>query len=131
VDIEFLTQMLQLSYGYKLPALRHRQTLDALAALHDAKILRRREYKLLSEGYLFLRGLDHRLRLERDQSIDSFEANPGRLESIARALGYGDAKKSARGARAASGTKLLRDYQNKREQIRTCYERYFLKKPRA
>jgi [glutamine synthetase] adenylyltransferase / [glutamine synthetase]-adenylyl-L-tyrosine phosphorylase len=127
VDIEFLTQMLQLAHGHRLPGLRRRETLEALKALHEEKILKRGEYQLLSEGYLFLRRLDHRLRLERDQSIDAFEANPDRLESIARALGYGGAGTNRR--KKTSGTKLLRDYQLRREKIRACYEKYFLAKP--
>ena len=83
------------------------------------------EYRLLADGYLFLRRLDHRLRLERDQSIDAFEANPERLESVARALGYNGAKKQARGVRTRPGEKLLVDYQQWRERIRGCYERFF------
>ena len=131
VDIEFVTQMLQLTHGFRLAALRRRETLDALAALHDEKILKKAEYKLLSEGYLFLRRLDHRLRLERDQSIDSFEADPGRLEGIARALGYGERNKKTSRTHSQSGTKLLRDYQSRREKIRACYERYFITNPNA
>ncbi len=129
VDIEFVTQMLQLAHGHERPALRRRQTLEALAALHHEKILKKAEYNLLSEGYLFLRRLDHRLRLERDQSIDSFEADPGRLEGIARALGYGEIKKKNLRTHSQSGTKLLRDYQTRREKIRACYERYFIINP--
>jgi glutamate-ammonia-ligase adenylyltransferase len=126
VDIEFLTQMLQLAHAYRLPKLRRRETLEALRALHDEKILRQDEHRLLSEGYLFLRRLDHRLRLERDQSIDGFEASPGRLEGIAKALGYGDAKSNGKRRESKSGMKLLRDYRIRREKIRACYERYFL-----
>jgi glutamate-ammonia-ligase adenylyltransferase len=122
VDIEFLTQMLQLTHGRSSAKLRRRETLEALSALHDEKILTTGEYKLLSEGYLFLRRLDHRLRLERDQSIDAFEAEPARLQSIARALGY---QSGGRG-NADPGARLLRDYQKNREQIRACYERCFV-----
>jgi [glutamine synthetase] adenylyltransferase / [glutamine synthetase]-adenylyl-L-tyrosine phosphorylase len=119
VDIEFLTQMLQLAHGFRHPDLRRRGTLRALRALHDKKILRKDEYKQLADGYLFLRILDHRLRLERDQSIDAFEREPGRLAGIAQALGYG-------GKNSKSGQKLLRTYEEKREKIRSSYERYFL-----
>jgi glutamate-ammonia-ligase adenylyltransferase len=125
VDIEFLTQMLQLAHGHLLPKLRQRETLQALKALHEENILRRGEYPLLADGYLFLRRLDHRLRLERDQSIDAFEASPGRLEGIAKALGYGHAKPLGKRKVSKSGAKLLRDYQSRREKIRACYERYF------
>jgi hypothetical protein len=67
--------------------------------------------------------------LERDQSIDAFEAEPGRLDSIARALGYGNADEQGKRGKAKSGAKLLRDYQVRRERIRACYERYFLSEP--
>ena len=129
VDIEFLTQMLQLAHGHRLTQLRRRQTLEALNVLHEEKILKRDEYRVLADGYLFLRRLDHRLRLERDQSIDAFEAEPGRLDSIARALGYGNADEQGKRSKAKSGAKLLRDYQVRRERIRACYERYFLSEP--
>jgi len=125
VDIEFITQMLQLAYGYRFPKLRQRATLSALEALHNEKILKGAEFRLLSETYLFLRRLDHLLRLERDQSIDAFEADPGRLEGIAQALGYGAPNGRERG-KDKSGQKLLRYYRSKREQVRACYERYFL-----
>jgi glutamate-ammonia-ligase adenylyltransferase len=126
VDIEFLTQMLQLAHGYRLPSLRRRETLEALAALRKEKILNSNEYRLLSDGYLFLRRLDHRLRLEQDRSIDAFEAQPGRLDSIARALGYNG--KRAKKGKTEPGNQLLQDYQARREKLRACYERYFLAK---
>jgi glutamate-ammonia-ligase adenylyltransferase len=132
VDIEFLTQMLQLAHGFRHPELRRRETLNALRALHEKNILKNNKYKLLSDGYLFLRTLDHRLRLERDQSIDAFEREPGRLDGIAHAMGYYQGTRDKRAAKA--GGKLLRDYETRREKIRACYERYFLqgaKRPAA
>jgi hypothetical protein len=76
-----------------------------------------------------MRRLDHRLRLERDQSIDAFEADPERLQSIAQALGFARGGAPDRSSNSKSGEKLLREYQKRREQIRACYERYFLPKP--
>jgi len=126
VDIEFLTQMLQLTRGHRFPNLRRRGTLEALQALYREKILKRDDYQLLSGGYLFLRRLDHRLRLERDQSIDAFEAEPRRLDGIARALGYGARRTRRKRSETKCGEKLLNDYRARRERIRACYERYFL-----
>lgn len=125
VDVEFLTQMLQLAHGREHPQLRRRETLQALEALHERQILKKTEYKLLTEGYLFLRRLDHRLRLERDQSIDAFERNPVKLGGIAQTLGYRERAKSRGKNPAQAGEKLLRDYEQRREKIRACYERYF------
>jgi glutamate-ammonia-ligase adenylyltransferase len=129
VDIEFLTQMLQLVHGHRLPVLRQRETLEALKVLRDSRVLKVADYQLLFDGYLFLRRLDHRLRLERDQSIDAFEAEPNRLDGIAQALGYDRAKRSRKKSQPESGQKLLRDYERRRDKIRACYERYFLSSP--
>ena len=129
VDIEFLTQMLQLAHGHRIAGVRQRETLAALKALEAAKILKPREYQLLADGYLFLRQLDHRLRLERDQSLDGFDTEPGRLDGIAKALGYSKPRNQSSKRTGQSGQKLLRDYQLRREKIRACYERYFVTEP--
>jgi len=126
VDIEFLTQMLQLRHGLRFREVRRRETLQALKALHDRGILKKNEYQLLYDGYLFLRRLDHRLRLERDQSIDAFEADPGRLDQIAHALGYNGTKRAGGKIKSKPGQKLLHDYEARREKIRACYAHYFL-----
>ena len=126
VDIEFLSQMLQLAHGHRLTRLRQRETLAALNALQETKIITTAEHKLLADGYLFLRRLDHRLRLERDQSIDAFDAEPGRIDGIAKALGYGHATKTGPRSAPKLGAKLLQDYRQRREKIRACYQRYFL-----
>jgi glutamate-ammonia-ligase adenylyltransferase len=94
--------------------------------LHQQGILKKKKYATLADGYLFLRRLDHRLRLERDQSIDAFERDPGRLDGIARALGYESAIGRSGKSVAKAGRKLLADYESRREKIRACYERYFL-----
>jgi [glutamine synthetase] adenylyltransferase / [glutamine synthetase]-adenylyl-L-tyrosine phosphorylase len=127
VDIEFLTQMLQLTYGLRFREVRKRATLQALKALHERGILKKTEYQILYDGYLFLRRLDHRLRLEHDQSIDAFEAEPERLAGIAHALGYNGTKPSLK-TKSKSGQKLLHDYVARRDKIRACYARYFLPK---
>lgn len=126
VDIEFVTQMLQLTHGHRYPELRRRATLEALKGLRERDVLKTAQFKLLHDGYLFLRRLDHRLRLERDQSIDAFEADPARLDGIAQALGYGGIKSTKKKVDGKAGQKLLRDYETRREKIRACYARYFL-----
>ncbi len=120
IDIEFLAQMLQLSHGWRQPKVRKKGTLETLVALRKYRLLNARDARLLSEGYIFLRRLDHRLRLERDQSIHVLEREPGKLEGIAHALGYrGRGRKSA-------GDLLLRSYERWRERIRSCYRSFFV-----
>jgi glutamate-ammonia-ligase adenylyltransferase len=116
VDIEFLVQMLQLRYGQQHSTLRQRATLLALAALQDAEILPGEEYQLLTHGYRFLRTLENRLRIERDQPVEALENSNEQLLSVARRLGYDGDDAAAR---------LLADYQRQRELIRACYARWF------
>lgn len=122
VDVEFITQMLQLSHGHHCPEIRRRGTLEALEALSLHKIINRREYRLLREGYVFLRQLDHRLRLERARSIDVLERAGEKFEEIARApLCESDRAVGKKN----SGRQLIRNYERQRDRIRSCYERFF------
>jgi len=130
VDIEFVTQMLQLAHGHRSPPLRQRGTRDALQALYEQHFLNANDFKLLLDGYLFLRSLDHRLRLEHDQSIDGFEREPAKIQGIAKSLGYDGAQNKSSKDPEKAGQKLLRDYEVRRNKIRGCYERYFLPKNR-
>jgi len=75
VDVEFAVQYLQLLHGGGRPALRARGTLKALYELQRAGIVTLEQYKVLDEGYRFLRSLDVRLRLAHDASIDQFDPN--------------------------------------------------------
>ncbi len=116
VDIEFLVQMLQLRYGQQLPALRQRATVSALNALHACGVLSEDDFVMLSQGYRFLRTLENRLRIERDQPVEALESEDAQLTPLARRLGYeGD----------EAGARLLTDYQHQREALRACYTRWF------
>lgn len=116
VDIEFLVQMLQLRYGPQYPAIRQRATLPALEALQASGVLPLEDCNLLTQGYRFLRTLENRLRIERDQPVEALESSGEQLFSLARRLGY-------EGEDAAK--RLLGDYQHHREAIRACYIRWF------
>ncbi|MBI3301987.1 MAG: bifunctional [glutamate--ammonia ligase]-adenylyl-L-tyrosine phosphorylase/[glutamate--ammonia-ligase] adenylyltransferase, partial [Deltaproteobacteria bacterium] len=116
VDIEFLTQMLQLRHGNRLPYLRQRGTLPALEALQTSSILSAGDFTLLSQGYVFLRTLENRLRIERDQPVEALERDGEKPLALARRMGY-------KGEDA--DRQLLRDYENHREEIRGCYTRWF------
>lgn len=119
VDIEFLVQMLQLRYGPRFPALRQRATLPALQALQTCGVLPAEDCQILTQGYRFLRSLENRLRIERDQPVEALESEGAQLTTLARRLGY-------EGDDAAA--LLLADYQRQREAIRACYTRWFARK---
>lgn len=118
VDIEFLTQMLQLRWGATVPAVRRRATRHALAALADAGLVPRADADMLEESYAFLRTLTNRMRIERDQPVEALEREGDRLPPLARRLGYdGPSEEAAR--------RLLADYARHRERVRALYERWF------
>ena len=71
VDVEFLVQMLQLRYGQRFAALRQRNTLAALDALTACGVVSAAESQVLTQGYQFLRRLENRLRIERDQPVEA------------------------------------------------------------
>ncbi len=116
VDVEFLVQMLQLRYGHRLPALRHRDTLSALDALRACQVLSREESQVLKRGYQFLRRLENRLRIERDQPVEALDRNAEQLTSLARRMGYEGAE---------AGARVLAEYHRQREAIRACYSCLF------
>lgn len=73
VDVEFAVQYLQLRYGPGHPSVRARATLKALYELNREKILPGEEFRILDEGYRFLRSLEVDLRLSQDASIEQFD----------------------------------------------------------
>ncbi len=118
VDIEFLTQMLQLRHGATVPSVRKRATRHALAALAEAGLLPRADATVLAESYAFLRTLTNRLRIERDQPVEALERESERLPALARRLGY-------EGPSDEVGRRLLDDYERHRERVRALYARWF------
>ncbi|HEY2388509.1 MAG TPA: bifunctional [glutamate--ammonia ligase]-adenylyl-L-tyrosine phosphorylase/[glutamate--ammonia-ligase] adenylyltransferase [Candidatus Binatia bacterium] len=118
VDIEFLTQMLQLRHGAACPRVRKRATRHALAALAEAGFMARADAVALGESYAFLRTLTNRLRIERDQPVEALEREGERLPALARRLGY-------EGSGDEVGRRLLADYARHRERVRALYERWF------
>jgi [glutamine synthetase] adenylyltransferase / [glutamine synthetase]-adenylyl-L-tyrosine phosphorylase len=116
VDVEFVTEALQLRHGHDHPRARCRRTEDALDALRAEGLLEEAHHRGLLDGYRFLRRVESRLRIERDQAVHSLEHEDSKLAALARRIGYD-------GPDAGAG--LLRDVKATRERIRRIYEHYF------
>jgi glutamate-ammonia-ligase adenylyltransferase len=84
VDVEFATQYLQLVHGPDNQSARARSTLKALYELWRGGAIDESKYRTLEEGYRFLRGLEVRLRLENDASIEQFDPTVIEPELLAR-----------------------------------------------
>jgi [glutamine synthetase] adenylyltransferase / [glutamine synthetase]-adenylyl-L-tyrosine phosphorylase len=117
VDVEFVTEMLQLRYGREHPSVRTRRTEDALDALRAAGLLDEQHHRDLVEGYRFLRRVESRLRIERDQAVDTLDRRDAKVAALARGLGYEGDDAAAR---------LLGDLESTRETIRRIYAHFFV-----
>jgi len=113
-DIEFLVQLLQLRHGGQRPDLRVPGTLDALAALQRAGILRPGETDELRDDYCFLRTVEHRLQILYELQTQSLPADPEERRLLARRMGFPD-------ARAFDD-----EYRRRTDRVRAHFERLFV-----
>jgi len=116
VDVEFVVQYLQLKHGHEEPTLRGCHTLTTLEHLRQAGLIAAEHYRALSEGYLFLRRLENRLRIIHDYSMNDLSGPPKYLNKLALRLGYSTSL-------ANPGEALIADYTRITDAIRDVYER--------
>ncbi|MBN1995665.1 MAG: glutamine synthetase adenylyltransferase [Anaerolineae bacterium] len=119
-DIEFVTQYLQLVHGDEQPEVRSPNTLEALARLFAAHFLSAHEYRVLTDGYIFLRTVEHHLQLKHYRQTHSLPGDPEAITQLARRLGF-------QGREA--GDNLIARYQQHSAVIRVVYQQYLGKQP--
>jgi glutamate-ammonia-ligase adenylyltransferase len=91
-EIEFIAQALQLAFGGRDPWLRAPHTLISLGRLADRQLITERERTELSDAYIFLRKLEHRLQMEHGLQTHSVPDEAVRRLLIARRMNFsGDA----------------------------------------
>ena len=111
VDVEFITQALQMLHGPRLPAIRRANTERALSAIKSAGLLPAEDCDALGAHYRFLRRVSAGLRLFGARPADTLEPAgplPGRL---AKSLDY------------ASRKEFLEDYRRRTAWVRALYDR--------
>ncbi|MRR34087.1 bifunctional [glutamate--ammonia ligase]-adenylyl-L-tyrosine phosphorylase/[glutamate--ammonia-ligase] adenylyltransferase, partial [bacterium] len=116
VDVEFVVQYLQLRHGRDFPEIRSVTTLDALEAIRSADLMPDDDFRVLRDGYLFLRQLENRLRIIHDYSMNDLGGPKGYLDKLARRLGYDEKLRNP-------GEALMVDYERITESVRLVYER--------
>ena len=79
--------MLLLKHGRQRKSLRVPNTLAAVAALGDAKVLNRADCDFLKESYRFLRTVECRLRIYHNRSLDELPESADDLEKLAKRMG--------------------------------------------
>ena len=70
LDVEYLTQALQLKHGRLCPQLQNPKTMEALRELSKNSIIKKQESKVLQKNYIFLRLIENGLRLIYDDSTN-------------------------------------------------------------
>jgi glutamate-ammonia-ligase adenylyltransferase len=75
-EIEFIAQALQLAFGARDEWLRAAHTLISLGRLADRHLLTERERTELSDAYVFLRKLEHRLQMEHGLQTHTVPEEP-------------------------------------------------------
>jgi len=120
-DVEFAVQLLQLVHGRSDETLRHRSTVDALAALGDGGFVGRADAAEMGESYRFLRLVEHRLQLQKLRRTHTFPdaADTDGLRWLARATGI----RSERGK--AEGDLLQAEFNRHVRRIRKLHEKLF------
>jgi glutamate-ammonia-ligase adenylyltransferase len=111
-DVEFVVQALQLVHGSTTRHVRSPNTLEGLVRLTDAGVLQADEYRRLTDGYVFLRTIEHSLQLMHNRQEHSLPTDPRELSSLAHRLDF------------ASTDQLLRHYEGHRGSIRSIFEKY-------
>jgi glutamate-ammonia-ligase adenylyltransferase len=87
-EIEFFVQTQQLIAGGRQKNLRTRRTLDALGILVANGWIRKEIADELTEAYLYLRWIEHRLQMVADEQTQELPKDEAHLESFARFVGH-------------------------------------------
>ncbi len=91
-EIEFFAQTQQLIAGGRMAPLRVRSTQEALAALTEAKWIDASTRDKLTDAYWFLREVEHRIQMVRDEQTHILPDTETELKRIAFMLGFADTK---------------------------------------
>ena len=96
-EIEFFAQTQQLIAGGRMPKLRSRATEETLQGLAEAKWITPDVATELTDCYWYLRDVEHRVQMVRDEQTHLLPESEGELKRIAYMLGYADTASFADG----------------------------------
>jgi [glutamine synthetase] adenylyltransferase / [glutamine synthetase]-adenylyl-L-tyrosine phosphorylase len=87
-EIEFIAQALQLAHGGKDEWLRVAHTLISLGRLGERNLITEQERTELSDAYMFLRTLEHRLQMEHGLQTHTVPLAPEQKALVARRMKF-------------------------------------------
>jgi [glutamine synthetase] adenylyltransferase / [glutamine synthetase]-adenylyl-L-tyrosine phosphorylase len=111
VDVEFITQAIQMTHGRRHPAITSPHTVAALAQIGKAGLLSSDEARALAEHYRFLRRVSADLRLFGARPADTLEPAGPMPARLAKSLEYPSRKA------------FLEEYKRRTAWVRALYDR--------
>ena len=90
-EIEFIAQALQLAHGGRDEWLRVTHTVISLGRLADRNLITEQERSELSDAYVFLRTLEHRLQMEHGLQTHTVPQAQPQRSLVARRMGFAGA----------------------------------------
>jgi glutamate-ammonia-ligase adenylyltransferase len=87
-EIEFIAQALQLAHGARDEWLRVAHTLISLGRLADRNLISQPERSELSDAYMFLRTLEHRLQMEQGLQTHTVPQTEPQRSLVAKRMGF-------------------------------------------
>lgn len=116
-DVEWLVQLYQLRFAAQDPKLQTLSTLDALAALEEAKLISFDQHSILREAWLISSRARSALVLASDKAQDILPTDRRELDAMARILEYAPGEAS----------RLEQDYLASTRRARVVFEELFVK----
>lgn len=117
-DVEFVVQYLQLIYGGRYPEIRNRNTMNALGRLRASGLIPIADYRIMIEGYIFLRSVEHYLQIMHHQQVHQLPESEKERNYLATRLGFEGED---------VGIQLIQRYQEHSRAIRPIYRKYLRK----
>jgi glutamate-ammonia-ligase adenylyltransferase len=118
-EIEFIAQALQLAHGGDDEWLRVPHTLISLGRLGERNLISEQERSELSEAYVFLRTLEHKLQMEHGLQTHTVPQSEAQRSLVARRMGFA----------GTSATLALNDFERAlalhTTNVRRAYDRVF------
>ena len=87
-DVEFVVQYLQLAHGGANIKLRKKSTLQALRRMLKFQLITSHEARVLTDGYIFQRTVEHFLQMMHYRQTYSLPSDPAAIHLLARRLGF-------------------------------------------
>jgi glutamate-ammonia-ligase adenylyltransferase len=118
-EMEFFCQALQLIHGGRRPETRERNTIKAIKRLNEQKLLADIDARDLTQGYIFLRNLEHRIQIVEGRQTQAIPARPEELERLARMMGFRDTEVKK------AGQHFWEEYKKKTKRVYEIYRSLF------